>query len=354
MKKIIFGLIVLLAAAGGFTWYKVYGSSVTPPAGNYFYIRAGENTDSVKQHLLDQKVISSTSWYDRVAGWLKYKTVKPGRYEIKKGMSLMALVKMLRSGNQSPVKIVVIKERTKELFAGKMGKKFDTEIDSMQMIRFLSSNDSLKEFGVDTNTVMAIIMPYTYEVNWNSSPEKILQQCNTAYKKFWTADRKAKADSLHLTPLEVSTLASIVEEESTRKADRYNIASAYLNRLHTGMKLQADPTVKFITRNFQLGRITGEHLKLVSPYNTYLNAGLPPGPICTPSIESLEAVLNAPNTDYLFFVASYKFDGSTVFTSNLTDHNKYVKLFHDEQNRRADSIRQLKAKQPPVDQKDKK
>ena len=142
-------------------------------------------------------------------------------------------------------------------------------------------------------------------------------------------------------------MASIVEEETNRKNDKGNVASVYINRLKMGMRLQADPTVKFITRNFQLGRITGVHLKLESPYNTYLHEGLPPGPICTPSIESIEAVLNAPQTDYIFFVASYQFDGSTIFTSNLNDHNKYVKLFHAEQNRRADSIRKQKALQAP-------
>jgi UPF0755 protein len=233
------------------------------------------------------------------------------------------------------------------LFAGKVGKKFSLECDSLRMIQFLSNNDSLKKYGVDTNTVMSVIMPYTYEINWNSGPERIFQQFHIAYKKFWNDERTAKAASLNLTPQQVSILASIVEEESTRKDDRLNIASTYLNRLRTNMKLQADPTVKFITKNFQLGRITGAHLKLESPYNTYLNVGLPPGPICTPSVESIESVLNAPKTDYIFFVASYKFDGSTIFTSNLTDHNKYVRLFHDEQNRRADSIRKLKEKQLP-------
>ena len=187
-------------------------------------------------------------------------------------------------------------------------------------------------------------MPYTYELNWSSSAGKIMQQFHTAFKKFWTAERKAKAGKLNLTPLQVVILASIVDEETLRKDDKYKIASVYLNRLKKDMKLEADPTAKFVTRNFALGRITGSHLKLQSPYNTYLNKGLPPGPICTPSIESIEAVLDAPETDYIFFVASYKFDGTTIFTSNYPDHTRYVKLFHAEQNRRADSLKKNKAK----------
>jgi len=343
-KKIITGVILILLIVAAFIGYKIAGPAVSAKKQTYFYIKTGESLETVKQNLVSQKIITGKAWFNRVAGWLKYTVVKPGRYEIKDGMSLLTLAKMLRNGKQAPVKMVLVKERTKELFAGKMGKKFDTECDSLQMINFLNNNDSLKRFGIDTSTVMAIVMPYTYEITWNSSPGKIVQQFYTAYKKFWSQERKLKADSLRLTPLQISVLASIVEEETNKKADKYNIASTYLNRLKIGMKLQADPTVKFVTRNFQLGRITGVHLKLESPYNTYLNTGLPPGPICTPSVESIESVLNAPKTDYLFFVASYKFDGSTIFTSNYTDHTKYVKLFHAEQNRRSDSLKKLKAK----------
>jgi UPF0755 protein len=207
------------------------------------------------------------------------------------------------------------------------------------MISFMNSNDSLAKFDVDTNTVMSIIMPYTYEVNWSSSPEKIVQQFYTAYKKFWNEDRKTKAAAVQLTPLQVITLASIVEEESNKKADKYNIASTYLNRIRSGMKLQADPTVKYAMKNFALKRILGVHLQTVSPYNTYMYAGLPPGPICTPTAETIDAVLDAPVTDYLFFVASYKFDGTSIFTSNLADHSRYAKMYQQELTRRMDSAK---------------
>ncbi|MEQ1678019.1 MAG: endolytic transglycosylase MltG, partial [Chitinophagaceae bacterium] len=236
-------------------------------------------------------------------------------------------------------------ETAKELFAGKMGsgKKFDVECDSLQMIQFLNNNDSLKKYGVDTNTVMALVMPYTFNLKWNSSPDNIFQQFYTAYKKFWTTERKIKADSLHLTPLQVITLASIVEEETNKKVDKSNIASTYLNRIKTGMKLQADPTVKFAMKNFALKRILGVHLQTVSPYNTYMYAGLPPGPICTPSVETIDAVLDAPRTDYLYFVASHKFDGSSIFTSDFNDHIKYARLYQQELTRRMDSSKKANA-----------
>ncbi len=342
-KKIIIGLILTLFIIGAFIGYKVIGPTVSAPEGKYFYIRTGDNMVQVKENLVDQKILENTSWFNRVAGWLKYTTVKPGRYEIKKGTSLLKLVQMLRSGNQTPVKMVITKERTNEMLAGKMGKKFDVECDSLQMINFLNNNDSLKKYGVNSNTAMSIIMPYTYTLNWNSTPDKIFQQFYTAYQKFWTNERKVKADSLHLTQLEVISLASIVEEETNKKADKYNIASTYLNRVRTGMKLQADPTVKFAMKNFALKRVTGAHLKTDSPYNTYMYAGIPPGPICTPSIESIDAVLDAPKTDYLYFVASHKFDGSSVFTTNYEDHMKVAKLYQQELTRRMDSSKKANA-----------
>lgn len=345
-RKILFFISVIILLTGGYFAYTIMRPAVHNKDNSYFYIHDEDDLAAVKKQLIEKKYISG-SGFDLACKVLRFKKPKAGRYLLKDGMSNYKLVRMLRSGDQALVKITIVKERTRELFSGKMGgKKFDLEFDSLQMISYLNNSDSLKKFGVDTNTVMALIIPDTYLHKWNSTPDKLMQQLYTAYKKFWNEERTAKAAKNNLTPVQAMILASVVEEETNRKDDKYNVASVYINRLKKGMPLQADPTVKFITRNFQLGRITGAHLKLESPYNTYLHTGLPPGPICTPSVESIEAVLNAPETDYIFFVASYKFDGSTVFTSNLSDHNKYVRLFHDEQNRRADSIRKLKEKQP--------
>lgn len=342
-KKLLLSIILIFLAIGAFVGYKIFGPATSSPSEKYFYIRSGDDLSNVKENIVQQKILPNTTWFNRVAGWLKFKNVKPGRYEIKKGTSLLNLVKMLRSGNQLPVKMVIIKERTNESFAGKMGKKFDTESDSTQMIAFLNNNDLLKKYGVNSNTALSIVMPYTYSILWNSTPDKIFQQFYTAYQKFWTTERKIKADSLHLSPLEIITLASIVEEETNKKADKYNIASTYLNRVRIGMKLQADPTVKFAMKNFGLKRVLGSHLKTDSPYNTYLYAGIPPGPICTPSIESIEAVLDAPKTDYLYFVASHQFDGSSVFTTNYDDHLKAARLYQQELTRRMDSSKKANA-----------
>lgn len=344
VKKIFLSLIILIAIIGGFYGYKLLKPAVQNAGNKYFYIQSGDELSTVKKNLISNKFIDG-SGFDLVSRLLKYKKVKPGRYQLKDGLSLYKLVKLLRSGKQALVKMVIVKERTKEGFAGKIGKgnKFDFECDSLQMINYITNNDSLKKFGVDTNTVMTLVMPYTYSIKWNSTPEDIVQQFYTAYKKFWTEERRTKADSIQLTPTKAIILASIIDEETNKKNDKLNIASTYLNRLRIGMKLQADPTARFATRDFKTNRITGKHLRFDSPYNTYIYAGLPPGPICTPSLESINSVLDAPQTDYLYFVASSKFDGSTIFTSNYNDHLKFAKEYQRELTRRIDSSRKAKA-----------
>jgi len=334
-KKIIVAILAGIIALSAFAGWKFFGPALSTASGEFFYVKTGSSYADVKQDLVSKKYIKSWQWFDLTSKILHYNKIKPGRYKIVKGMSLFKLVKMLRSGNQTQINFVITKIRTREDLARKAGNMF--EFDSLQMIHFLNNPDSLKRYNLDTNTVTAAIMPYTYNLNWNSMPEKVFQKFYTAYGHFWTGERKVKADSLHLTPVQVSTLASIVEEETRKKEDKYNIASTYLNRIRIGMRLQADPTIKFALKDFGLKRILGIHLKIVSPYNTYLNAGLPPGPICTPSIETIDAVLDAPKTDYLYFVASSKFDGSSVFTSNFTDHLKYAREYQQELTRRMDS-----------------
>jgi UPF0755 protein len=336
-KKIFISVILVLIGAAAFLGWKLFASSVSTASGKFFYIKTGSSYAEVKNELVSKKYIKSGQWFDLASKILRFKKVKPGRYKISSGMSVWKLVRMLRAGNQSQVSFVITKLRTKEDFARKVGKSFET--DSLTMIQFLNNADTLKDYGLDTNTVTAVLLPLTYTLNWNSTAEKIFKNCFTNYKKFWTKERIVKADSLRLDRIEITTLASIVDEETLKKDDKTNIASVYLNRIRIGMPLQADPTVKFAIKDFALKRITGTHLKTVSPYNTYMNRGLPPGPICTPSIETIDAVLNASKTDYLYFVASSKFDGSSVFTTNLTDHSKYAKLYQQELTRRMDSAK---------------
>ena len=325
MKKTVLTILAILILILAFVGWNFFGPTVKQPEKKYFYIPTGENYEKVKSDLHDQGIVSNKSIFNFASKIIGYKKIIPGRYEIKDGSSLISLVRMLKNGRQSPVNLVITKLRTKETLAKKLGNQF--EFDSLQMIGFLNDADSLKKFGLDTNTVLFAVLPNTYSIKWNSTPGKVFQKLFSEAQKFWMPERKQKADSLHLTPLQVYILASIVEEETNIKADKYNIASVYINRYKKGMNLQSCPTIKFAMKNFALTRIYDKYLEIKSPYNTYKNKGLPPGPICTPQPETIDEVLNAPKTGYLYFVANSDMKGGTVFTSDYKEHLKYAKEY---------------------------
>jgi UPF0755 protein len=332
-KKILLISIGILILVVVFLAWKFFGSTLpAEKQGKYLYIKTGSGFRDVQDELTKNNFIHDKAWFRMVSKIAGYKNIKPGRYKITDGMSLMNLVRMLKNGQQTPVNFVITRIRIKEILASKIGAAF--ECDSLQVISFLNNPDSLKIYDLDTNTVMAAAVPLTYEIKWNTTPGKIFQQFYTAYKNFWTEDRKQKAEMLHLNPIEVSTLASIIDEETNEPTDRPNIASVYLNRIAKGMPLQADPTLKFALKNFGLRRILNGHKEVDSPYNTYINKGLPPGPICTPALETIDAVLDSPKTDYLYFVANSDFSGSHIFTTNYDDHIKYARLYQQELNKR--------------------
>ncbi|MER3497653.1 MAG: endolytic transglycosylase MltG [Chitinophagaceae bacterium] len=345
MKRILLIVAFAIIVVGGFAAYNIFGPTVKAPKGKYFYIHTGSNYDLVVNNLIKQNIIPRSTWFNIVSRQLlKYNNIKPGKYEIKKGMSIFNLVRMLRNGRQTPVNFVIVKYRTKEDFARRVEKDFET--DSTAMMAFLNNEDSLHNYGLDSNTWMTAIIPNTYSYKWNSTPTVIFSKLYGESKKFWTDERLQKAQALGLTPRQVYILASIVEEETSLKSDKGKIASVYINRIKKGMPLQADPTVKFAMKDFGLKRIWYKHLDYPSPYNTYTNAGLPPGPICTPSVETIDEVLNSPQTDYYYFVANSDFSGSHIFTSSYEEHKKYAKLFAEAQNKQ-DSIRRAKQNSNP-------
>ena len=327
-KKIFLYLFLFLIIAAAFSAWKSFGPTVHSPQSKYFYVRTGASYQNVKDSLVKNKIIGGEWWFDKVAGYLHYdKSIKPGRYKISDGMSLVNLVRMLRSGNQSPVNLVINKLRTKEELAKKIGDNF--ECDSLSVINFLYNTDSLSKYGLDTNVVMTAIIPNTYSFTWNSTPSKIFKKLYSSEEKFWTEERKQKAAKLNLDKKQVYILASIVEEETNKQDDKGKIASVYINRMNRGMKLAADPTVKYAMRDFGLKRIYFKYLSYPSPYNTYQNNGLPPGPICTPSQKTIDAVLDEPSTNYLFFVAKSDFSGYSNFAADFNEHSKFAKQYQD-------------------------
>ena len=336
MKKTFRFVLILVLVLILFSSWKVFGPSVSVPDEKFLYIKTGESFGEMRTDLVSKKVISSPGWFDWISSAMGFNVAKAGKYEIKKGMSLFELVRMLKNGKQTPVKLTITKLRLKEDLARKMGQLF--EFDSSATIQFLNNNDSLKAFGLDTNTLMVSVMPDTYSYFWNSDPKKVYQKLFDHWKQFWNAERKQKAENISLTPVQVSILASIIDEETNHKPEKSKIASVYLNRLKIQMPLQADPTVKFALQDFNLKRIYQKNLSIQSSYNTYVSKGLPPGPVCTPQPETIDIVLNAPQTDYLYFVANSDFSGTHIYTSNYADHLKYAKLFAAAQDKQ-DSIR---------------
>ncbi len=325
-KTVLFVFVFIVIAAIFFGW-EFFGPATSFSKEKYYlYIKTGMDYEEVLNLLNKDTVLKSPAFFKLLAKKIDYPSnVKAGKYEIKKGMSLVDMARMLRNGRQTPVNLIITKLRTKEDLASAIGRRF--ECDSSTVMSFLDNNDTLKKYGLDSNTVMATVFPDTYTYFWNTTPSRIFKKFHMGYQNFWTAERKQKARELNLDPISVYILASIVEEETNKKEDKGLIASTYLNRMVKGMKLSADPTIKFAMHNFELKRIYEKYLSIESPYNTYKYAGLPPGPICTPMPETIDAVLNSPKTDYLYFVAKPDFSGYSNFSETFEQHLKYAKEY---------------------------
>ncbi|MDR0793057.1 MAG: endolytic transglycosylase MltG [Chitinophagaceae bacterium] len=340
-KKIVLVIVIaILAVIGVCSWLLFSSATVFSVKSKYLYVR---NTSTAKEEILKQidanRIIgkSRVALFRIVANTMDvWKNVQEGRFEIKKGQTVLDIVKMLRSNKQSPVTFTISHLRTAEDLGKILGKYFIT--DSAHTMIFLNNNDSLKPFNADTSTLLTLIIPGNYSIKWNTNVSGILQQFQDTTKAFWNKERLNKADSLKLTPAQVYILASIVEEETNKASDKGKIASVYKNRLDSGMALDADPTVKFALRNFELKRISFEQLKTQSPYNTYTNKGLPPGPICTPSTASIDSTLNMPKTNYLFFTAKPDFSGYSNFAATYEEHLQNAKAWREALDERAKQV----------------
>ena len=285
--------------------------------------------DSVKVNL----VIKNQKVLDWIAQKKKYpRLVKPGKYVIDKSLSYNELINILRGGRQTPVKITFSNIRTMNDVAGRFGGQI--EADSVQIMMYFSDPQNYNRDGFKPEDIISLFIPDTYEFYWNTGAERLYNRMLREYHKFWNRERIQKSDAINLIPTEVSTLASIVDEEAIKRDEMPTIAGVYLNRLKRGIPLQADPTIKFAINDFTINRILYKHLEINSPYNTYKHAGLPPGPIRCPSIEAIDAVLNAEKHDYLFFAAKPDFSGYHNFSRTLSEHNRYANQYQRELNKR--------------------
>jgi len=244
--------------------------------------------------------------------------IKTGRYAIKDGMTMLDVIRVLRAGNQTPVKLTFNNVRTREDLAGRISQQL--MMDSALLANALNDPEKIKEAGFDENTLPALFIPNTYEVYWDTSIDHLLNRMKKEYDRFWDDARKSKAEKIGLSPVQVSTLASIVEEEATYSEEYPVVAGLYLNRLKKGMRLEADPTVKFAVGDFSLRRILFRHLEVESPYNTYRNTGLPPGPIRIPSIQAIDGTLSPQQHNYLFMCAKEDLSGKHNFAATHAEH----------------------------------
>ena len=334
MRRIILILIAglsLLAITVGF-WLKgqILDSNTSFEKKQSVFVR----TDSDKSELQSvlEPFVKNINSFERVSEWMKFESIKPGHYLIETGMSNLDLVRKFRAGDQSPVRLTFVKARTLQRLAGMLTNNL--EADSAKLFEILTSEQYLKEIIINDEELLGRFIPNTYEIWWNTSEKKLVEKLLEEYDKFWTAERELKLEQLDLSRNEAITLASIVEEETNMTDEKARVAGVYLNRIKNGWPLEADPTLKFALGDFEIKRVLNAHKEVESPYNTYKYRGLPPGPICTPSIRTIDAVLGAESHKYFFFCASEDFSGYHNFARTLDEHNLNARRYQNALNQR--------------------
>jgi UPF0755 protein len=337
-KTLIVIVVILIVSAvymGISTFRKVYMPNVIVNGASkgYLYIKTGSTIDDVCRSLYENNYIINRQSFEWMAEKKNYAShIKAGKFKIHDRMNNKDLVDMLRSGKQVPVRVSFNNIRLKTQLAGVVSRYL--EADSCQFLELLNDEEYLQSIGFSTETSMALFIPNTYEFFWNTSAREFVDRMKKENDKFWNTERLEKSSKLGLNKIQVFTLASIVDEESNTSAEFATIAGLYLNRIKIDMPLQADPTVKFAMGNFALKRVLKKHTEYDSPYNTYKNKGIPPGPICLPSIKAINAVLNAEKHNYLYFCAKSDFSGAHVFAKNLIQHNKNAVAYQTALNKR--------------------
>ncbi len=296
-------------------------------------IPKGATFETVWDSLKKNDVVKDEMSFKFISKFRKYtEGVKPGRYIIKPNSGNYDVIGKLRSGDQDPINLTFNNVRLRKDLVHKIGAKF--EFDSTAFEKVLFDSTLASQYGFTDETFMCMFIPNTYDIFWNVKPQKIFDRMKFEFNKFWNDERKAKAKALGLSPVEVSILASIVEEEQARKDDeKPKVAGLYLNRLRTNMALQADPTIKFALQDFGIKRVLNTHLAVKSPYNTYINTGLPPGPIRLANVASIDAVLNYDKHDYLYMCASPDLNGYHIFAKTYEEHLKNAQLYQQALNK---------------------
>lgn len=331
--KIVFILLLIVVSIAAWIGYDAFMRPSVTDKQEYLYVKTDDTFEDVLRTLTEQQIVKNPTYFQYVAQAMEYPVnVKPGRYKLTKGMSNRHLIGNLRGGYQEAVKFRFENIRLQENFAALLGKNF--EADSSAFIEILNNEDVAESYGFTEDNFFSMFIPNTYEIYWNTAPNKIVSRFHDEYNKFWTSERKEKAAALNLTPQEVGVLASIVKGEALHTDEMPEIAGLYLNRLERGMLLQADPTVIFANNDFTIRRVLNRHLTIDNPYNTYRYKGLPPGPIMLPSIASIDAVLNYKKHDYIYMCAKDDFSGYHNFAKTQAQHLVNARKFQRALNER--------------------
>ena len=329
----VLAAVGILFLCGVFLGWVLLSSFSPKGAGTYIYVDRGDTPAVVFEKM--QRVASPRQMLGvrLTAFLLGYGGhVRAGRYETGGGVSSLRLVRNLRNGRQSAVQLVIPVVHTVNDLAARLSGQL--QADSATLVRTFTDAGTLESCGVDTFTVLTLFIPNTYEVYWDIKPLDLLKRMKKERDSYWDGKRSAEAEAMGLTPDEVYTLASVVEQETANEKERPMIAGMYLNRLRQGMKLQADPTVKFALKDFGLRRIMHAHLTTDSPYNTYLHEGLPKGPICIPSRNAIESVLHYTHHNYLYMCAKEDFSGTHNFAATYEEHMANARRYADALNKR--------------------
>jgi UPF0755 protein len=320
---LLFGALMATALLLGYKYYTYIFSpnvQLNNSSDTLIYIPSSASFKDLTEELQRLNILKNLDgfiWVSQKKGYPSL--VKGGCYTVRDQMSNNELVNLLRSGRQTPVNVTFNNIRSLEELAGHIGHRI--EADSLTLIQLMKNEIQAQKLGFSQATLPALFIPNTYEFYWTTDAEGFLKRMHREYTAFWTEERQQKAKAINMTPLEIATLASIVDEETIVADEKPIVAGLYINRLRKGIRLQADPTIKYVLDDFTVKRILNKDLEIDSPYNTYKYAGLPPGPIRIPSIQGIKAVLNHKKHDYLYMCAKEDFSGYHNFAKTLQQHN---------------------------------
>lgn len=327
----ILGIIMTAAAAIALKhYYRLEISNFEAKDGktHSYNIFPGTSIDDVLTMMEEDYEIGSRQDLKLHARLMHFNYPEPGHYEFESKLGNRELIERLKIGDQTPVNVTWNNTiRTREQLAGKVSSYL--MMDSVTLLQYLEDDAFLEKYGVDKESSRCLFIPNTYEVYWTITPEELFERMDKEFSAFWDIERRDKAEEIGLTPVEVMILASIIEGESHNKRELPIIASLYLNRIKKGMLLQACPTVIYAVGDFSIRRVLYSHLKTDSPYNTYMYRGLPPGPIRCPQPSSIDYVLNAPKTDYLFMCANPELNGTHIFSASFSKHVNAANDYHN-------------------------